>query len=72
MKHIRKMSVGANYKDAMHYMIDQQVMGGDWTIHALTIDESGCSVWIQKSDEIKKWKQFNLNMPITIEYNVNF
>jgi len=66
------MSVGANYKDAMHYMIDQQVMGGDWTIHALTIDESGCSVWIQKSDEIKKWKQFNLNMPITIEYNVNF
>ena len=72
MKHIRKISVGANYKDAMHYMIDQQVMGGGWKIHAVTQDETGYYVWIQKDEEIKMWKSFNSNMPITIEYNVNF
>ena len=72
MNYIRKISVGSNYKDAMHYMIDQNVMNGDWTIHAVTQDEDGYHVWIQKGDEIKKWKQFNVNMPITIEFNVNF
>lgn len=72
MNYIRKISVGSNYKDAMHYMIDQQVMNGDWTIHAVTQDKEGYHVWIQKQDEIKKWKQFNVNMPITIEFNVNF
>ena len=72
MNYIRKISVGADYKNAMHYMIDQLVMGGDWKIHAVTIDEKGYSVWVQNKEEIKKWKEFNKNMPITIEYNVNF
>ena len=72
MKHIRKVSIGANYKDAMHYVIDQTVMSGDWKIHAITSDENGYHVWIQKGDIIKKWKEFNTFMPVTIEYNVNF
>jgi hypothetical protein len=72
MKHIRKVSVGANYKDAMHYVVDQNIMGGDWSIHAITKDEDGYSVWIQQEDEIKKWKHFNLNMPITVEFNVQY
>ena len=72
MSYIRKISVGLNYKDAMHYMIDQSVMGGDWTIHAVTQDQDGCHLWIQRGNEITKWKQFNKNVPITIEYNVNF
>lgn len=72
MKHIRKISVGANYKDAMHYVIDQQIMSGDWSIHAITKDDDGYSVWIQQQNEIKKWKHFNINMPITVEFNVHY
>ena len=72
MKHIRKISVGANYKDAMHYVVDQQVMGGDWNIHAVTKDDEGYNIWIQCKEEIKKWKQFNQNMPVTLEFNVHY
>lgn len=72
MNYIRKISVGADYKNAMHYVVDQKVMGGEWTIHAVSQDEQGYHLWIQKNEEIKKWKFFNLNTPITIEYNVFF
>lgn len=72
MNYIRKISVGSNYKDAMHYVVDQEVMGGKWKIHAVSQEDDGFHLWIQKNKEIKKWKFFNLNTPITIEYNVNF
>lgn len=70
--YIRKISVGGDYKNAMHYVVDQDVMGGSWKIHAVSQDEEGYHLWIQKNEEIKKWKFFNINTPITIEYNVNF
>ena len=56
----------------MHYVVEQDVMGGLWKIHAVSQDEEGYSLWIQKNEEIKKWKFFSINTPITIEYNVNF
>ena len=70
--YIRKISIGSDYKNAMHYVVDQDVMGGLWKIHAVSQDEEGYSLWIQKNEEIKKWKFFSINTPITIEYNVNF
>ena len=70
--YIRKISIGSDYKNAMHYVVNQDVMGGLWKIHAVSQDEEGYSLWIQKNEEIKKWKFFSINTPITIEYNVNF
>ncbi len=51
---IRKISIGADYKnEAMHYSVGQPVYGGH-TIHAITLDVSDESynIYIKKNSEI--------------------
>ena len=72
---IRKISIGPNYKsDAMHYIVGQQVLGGKYFIHLIQYIERSDSIkiWIQTEGEILLWKEFNSNMPVSIEYNINF
>ena len=72
---IRKISIGPNYKsDAMHYIVGQDVLGGKYFIHLIQYVERSDSIkiWIQKEGEILLWKEFNSNMPVSIEYNLNF
>ena len=73
---IRKISVGADYKSsAMHYIVNQEIFNGSYRIHLIKhINESNSiKVWIEnKQGEIFLWKEFNSNMPISIEYNINF
>ena len=72
---IRKISIGPNYKsDAMHYIIGQDVLGGKYYIHLIQYVERSDSVkiWIKREGEILLWKEFNSNMPVSIEYNINF
>ena len=70
---IRKISVGADYKNAMHYIIDQEVVGGGYVIHLIKFyDESDSyKIWITNGEVIVMWKEFK-NMPVSIEYNINF
>ena len=70
---IRKISVGANYKDAMHYIVGQPVIGSDYEIHLIKFHEDVDSfrIWITNGEEILLWKEFK-TMPISIEYNINF
>ena len=72
---IRKISVGADYKSgAMHYIVGQSILNGDYTIHLIQFDikTDSIKIWIQQRDEILLWKEFNSQMPIAIEYNINF
>ena len=72
---IRKISIGPNYKsDAMHYIVGQEVLGGKYFIHLIRYVERSDSIkiWIQREGEILLWKEFNSNMPVSIEYNINF
>ena len=72
---IRKVSVGADYKSgAMHYIVDQEVLRGSYKIHLIQQDkDSGhIKIWVEAEDEIFLWKEFNSNMPVSIEYNINF
>ena len=50
------------------------MLGGTYNIHLITHDQSSNSIkiWIHKQDEIFLWKEFNSQMPIAIEYNINF
>jgi len=70
---IRKISVGANYKDAMHYIVGQTVIGGEYEIHLIKFHDEIDSfrIWISNGEEIMLWKEFK-DMPISIEYNINF
>jgi hypothetical protein len=71
---IRKITIGPDYLNAMHYSVGQEVLKQTHTIHALTISEDGeAEVWIEDhSNQVFKWKKFNKNIPISIEYTISF
>ncbi len=74
MKKIRKISIGADYKnEAMHYSIGQEVYGGHIINDILfeNKDES-YNIYISKNKEILPWKKFNRNMAISVEYDLNY
>ena len=73
-KVIRKISIGADYKnDAMHYAVGQGVYGGH-NISDIIFDEddSSYNIYIMKEDEVLPWKKFNSNMAISVEYNLEY
>ncbi|OUU23380.1 MAG: hypothetical protein CBB97_13515 [Candidatus Endolissoclinum sp. TMED37] len=70
---IRKISIGPDYKSgAMHYIVGQKILNDSHTIHLIQQDKEGVKVWIERDNEIYLWKKFNTNMPLSIEYNINF
>lgn len=72
---IRKISLGSDYKSsAMHYIVGQEVLNKEYNIHLIEYDSEKGSykIWIQRQEEIILWKEFNKNMPLSIEYNINF
>jgi hypothetical protein len=72
---IRKISIGPDYKSSsMHYIVGQEVLGGSYVIHLIQYIESSKSIkiWIKQDGEILLWKEFNSQMPASIEYNINF
>ena len=74
MNYIRKISVGSDYKNAMHYIVGQSILNGDYTIHLIQFDikTDSIKIWIQKKEEVVLWKEFNTNLPLSLEYNINF
>ena len=70
--HVRKISVGADYKSAMHYLVGQDVLGGDYKIHLIQQTEDSWKIWIDGDGEVLLWKQFSSNMPVSIEFNIDF
>jgi hypothetical protein len=69
---IRKITIGKDYKnDAMHYSIGQDVYGGH-TICDILEEEDKYSVYIRKSKVVIPWKDFNKNMAISVEYDLNY
>jgi len=72
MNLIRKISIGKDYKnEAMHYSVDQEVYGGH-VIDCIVEEDDKFSIFIKKGDEILPWKDFNKNMAIAVEYNLEY
>jgi len=73
---IRKISIGSEYKtNAMHYIVGQKVLGDTNEIHLIKLDEKRNTLKvyiINVKEEVVLWKEFNSQMPISIEYNINF
>ena len=69
---IRKISVGRDYKnEAMHYSVGQEVYGGH-VISDIIEEDDKYKILIKKGDEILPWKDFNKNMAIAVEYNLEY
>ena len=72
MQLIRKITIGKDYKnDAMHYSVGQEVYGGHNMVNIIE-EEDKYSIYIEKNDEVMPWKDFNKNMAISVEYNLNW
>ena len=56
----------------MHYIQGQEVLGGSYNIHLIEVDGSDYKIWVERNNEVLLWKSFGPNMPISVEYNINF
>ena len=74
MKKIRKISIGADYKnEAMHYSIGQEVYGRHIINDIIFEGQYGSyNIYIIKNDEVLPWKKFNSNMAISVEYDLSY
>ena len=52
----------------------QEVLGGRYIIHDIQYDVKNQSykIYVEKAKEVFLWKSFNSNMPVSVEYNMNF
>ena len=72
MSLVRKISIGRDYKnDAMHYSVGQEVYGGH-IICDIVEETDKFSIFIKKGKEVLPWKDFNKNMAIAVEYNLEY
>jgi hypothetical protein len=55
----------------MHYSIGQEVFGGH-TISEILEEENCYKIYIKKDDEVLPWKEFNKNMAVSIEFNLEY
>jgi hypothetical protein len=71
-KLIRKITVGKDYKEnAMHYAVGQDVYGGH-TICYIIEEKDKYSIYIRKNKDVLPWKDFNKNMAVSVEYNLEY
>ena len=71
-KLIRKISIGKDYKnEAMHYSVGQEVYGGH-VIDSIVEEDDKFTIYITKNKELMPWKDFNKNMAVSVEYNLEY
>ena len=71
-KLIRKISIGKDYKsESMHYSVGQEVYGGH-RICDIVEEEEVYDIFIKKNNDVIIWKNFNKNMAISVEYNLEY
>ena len=69
---IRKITIGKDYKnDSMHYSVGQNVYGGH-TICDIIEEEDKYSIYIRKEKVVIPWKDFNKNMAVSVEYDLEY
>lgn len=70
---IRKVSIGPDYKNAMHFQVGQTVIKGEASISNILLNPmSGhISIYISSKDEVHLWKSLNSSVPVVIEYDID-
>ncbi len=70
MNKIRKISVGNDLKDAIHYFIGSK--GAKGLVKDIIYDgELWFTVYIIEGDVIQLWKSINKNMVIAVEFDID-
>ena len=70
---IRKISVGIDLLNAMHFIVGQSVLRDSHKIVEIRRSDDGYHIRIKnENEEIVLWKMINNFVPVTIEYDLNF
>lgn len=69
MNKIRKISIGKDLKEAIHYHIGGK--GAKGTIHEITFEDIWFSIYIIEGNVIQLWKKVNVNMGIAVEFDID-
>lgn len=69
---IRKISIGNDLLNAMHYVVGQSVLDKSYIIDTIRYEQEHIVIYIKRGDEILRWKSMNGNVPVTIEYKIDF
>jgi len=73
MNLIRKISIGSDYKNSMHYVDGQFVLDKSYVIsNILQLDDLSIQIWIEKDKEVVLWKSFSKDVPKVIEFRIDF
>lgn len=74
MRDIRKISIGPDYKNAMHYSSGQDIISGTHKITAIKEELDGSyTIWVEnESLEAVAWKRISSTVPVVVEYNIEF
>ncbi len=73
MKLIRKISIGSEYKDSMHYVNGQRVLDKTYSINSIIQkDDNSVEVWIERGEEVILWKTFSKELPKVINFKIDY
>ncbi len=69
---IRRLIVGLDTKNGMNYIVGQSVLDGSQKIHLIKKEDDSVKIWtINPKNEVQIWKEFNMSMPLSFEYDTN-
>lgn len=79
MNIIRKISIGPDYKNAMHFTVGQTALRIYVISEIVRIEGGDIDIYVKKPSEISegkfdsfKWKTITNSIPSVIEHNIDF
>lgn len=72
---IRSIAVGPSFKEAMHFKIGQKLVRGNQTIERIKKNEDTGSIELyvrNDKNEVTLYKEYTKDVPVSIEYNIDF
>jgi hypothetical protein len=70
MKQIRKISVGDNLKESIHYQIGKPATN-DSNVHDIIKEKDYFDIYISAVDEVQLWKSFLKRVVCHVEYVID-
>jgi len=74
MRDIRKISIGPDYKNAIHYTVGQDIISGTHKINNIKSEVDGSYTVFVENDakELFAWKNISSSVPTVVEFNIDF
>lgn len=70
---IRKISIGLDIKQAMHYIVGKPILDNRYTVHLIKSNGDYIDIYVEDSFKaVFLWKSVSITTPHTLEYSLDF